>query len=332
MYLYALEMTYLFQLCHIPDICMYIHWLETRYLWDIPLSILHIHILLSDVLCLGWQGSGTLGWTWTCPILLYKMTVQVCSWNLGMLPSLRKKATVGQSNASRAQCRLRLHHACMKHVVDFINKFCLTYSLIVCSHGKAVFLLCPWPISYISYTYAWYRWVYVGAFWIHYAWTVQRSLWHVCVPTGRVHAVGVQIPNFMWPTKIASTHNLATSCRCICTSGRCSGLVAGLLWECIAGEGGSWSCPQLFFTCHLRPTDRRLPKARRTHLWWGRYCTGILQHLWTAGPAVPAQFWTYGQAGCWEVLLTPVCSGEWYRLGIEGYPWYILSHPNFPNL
>ena len=40
---------------------------------------------------------------------------------LGMLPSLKKKATVGQSNAWRAQRRLRLFHACMKHVVDFIR-------------------------------------------------------------------------------------------------------------------------------------------------------------------------------------------------------------------
>jgi hypothetical protein len=24
-------------------------------------------------------------------------------------------------------------------------------------------------------------------------------------------------------------------------------------------------CPQLFFTCHLRPTDRLLPKARHTY-------------------------------------------------------------------
>jgi hypothetical protein len=43
---------------------------------------------------------------------------------LGMLPFLKKKATVGQSDAWRAQRRLRLHHACKTHVVDFINKFC----------------------------------------------------------------------------------------------------------------------------------------------------------------------------------------------------------------
>jgi hypothetical protein len=60
---------------------------------------------------------------------------------LGMLPFLKKKATVGQSNAWHAQRRLRLHHACMTHEVDFINKFCLTESHIMCSHGMVVFLL-----------------------------------------------------------------------------------------------------------------------------------------------------------------------------------------------
>jgi hypothetical protein len=62
---------------------------------------------------------------------------------LGMLPSLKKKATVGQSNAWRAQCSLRLHHACMKHVVDSINKVCSTDSHIMCTDGKVVFLLYP---------------------------------------------------------------------------------------------------------------------------------------------------------------------------------------------
>jgi hypothetical protein len=116
-----------------------------------------------------------------------------------MLPSLKKKVTVGQSNVWRAQHCLRLHHACMKHVVDFINNFCSTDSHIMCAHGKVVFLLCLWPISYSSHTYARYRCVYVGAFWIHYAWTVpvQRSLWLVCVPTGRVYAVGVPIPGLI---------------------------------------------------------------------------------------------------------------------------------------
>jgi hypothetical protein len=62
---------------------------------------------------------------------------------LGMLPSLKKKATVGQSNAWRAQCSLRLQYACMKHLVDSINKFCSTESHIMYADGKVVFLLYP---------------------------------------------------------------------------------------------------------------------------------------------------------------------------------------------
>jgi hypothetical protein len=37
----------------------------------------------------------------------------------------------------------------------------------------------------------------LSEFRVHYAWTVQRSRWLVCVPTGRVHAVGVLIPDLM---------------------------------------------------------------------------------------------------------------------------------------
>ena len=50
---------------------------------------------------------------------------------LGMLPALKKKPTVGQSTAWRTlpsdsrlpQRRLRMHHACMQHVVDSVNRF-----------------------------------------------------------------------------------------------------------------------------------------------------------------------------------------------------------------
>jgi hypothetical protein len=40
------------------------------------------------------------------------------SWRvLRMLPALKKKATVGQSNAWRAKRRLRLHHECMNSLI-----------------------------------------------------------------------------------------------------------------------------------------------------------------------------------------------------------------------
>ena len=39
--------------------------------------------------------------------------------------------------------RLGLHHACMKHMVDSIKKFCSTDSHIMCADGKVVFLSYP---------------------------------------------------------------------------------------------------------------------------------------------------------------------------------------------
>jgi hypothetical protein len=122
---------------------------------------------------------------------------------LGMPPSLKKKATVGQSNAWRAQRHLRLHHACMKYrdVVDSIKKFCSTDSHIMCADGKVVFFL---YIHDLSHTYLTHM-PDIGtsmlglstSFWVRYAWTVQRSRLLVCVPKGSVHAVGVPIPYLM---------------------------------------------------------------------------------------------------------------------------------------
>jgi hypothetical protein len=43
---------------------------------------------------------------------------------LGMMPSVRKSATLAQSDTWRKERRLRLHHACISHVVDMVNRFC----------------------------------------------------------------------------------------------------------------------------------------------------------------------------------------------------------------
>ena len=58
---------------------------------------------------------------------------------LGMLPALKRKACVRESNAWRAQRRLRLHHACMKHVVDSINGFCSADKHLLCADGKVIY-------------------------------------------------------------------------------------------------------------------------------------------------------------------------------------------------
>ena len=58
---------------------------------------------------------------------------------LGMLPALKKKPTVGQSTAWRAQRRLRLHHACMQHVVDSVNRFCSADTHVLCADGQVMY-------------------------------------------------------------------------------------------------------------------------------------------------------------------------------------------------
>ncbi len=50
---------------------------------------------------------------------------KACAWRiLGMMPGLRKSATLAQSVTWRKERRLRLHLACVAHVVDMINRFC----------------------------------------------------------------------------------------------------------------------------------------------------------------------------------------------------------------
>ncbi len=44
---------------------------------------------------------------------------RACAWRvLGMIPSLRKSATLDQTDSWRKDRRLRLHHACIAHVAE----------------------------------------------------------------------------------------------------------------------------------------------------------------------------------------------------------------------
>ena len=67
-----------------------------------------------------------------------------------MLPALRKKPTVAQLNAWRAQHRLRLHHASMKYVVDSVNRFCSADTHVLCADGKVIFHRYPVLIPCIN--------------------------------------------------------------------------------------------------------------------------------------------------------------------------------------
>jgi molybdenum cofactor biosynthesis enzyme MoaA len=55
---------------------------------------------------------------------------------LGMMPSLRKSATLAQTDTWRKDRRLRLHHACIAHVVEMVNQFCNEDKYILYADGK----------------------------------------------------------------------------------------------------------------------------------------------------------------------------------------------------
>ncbi len=62
---------------------------------------------------------------------------KVCAWRvLGMMPSLKKSATLDQTDTWRKDCRLQLNHACIAHVVDMVNRFGSEDKHILCADGQ----------------------------------------------------------------------------------------------------------------------------------------------------------------------------------------------------
>ena len=62
---------------------------------------------------------------------------KAAAWRvLGMMPSLRKSAPLDQTDTWRKDRRLRLHHACIGHVVEMINKFASEDKYILCADGQ----------------------------------------------------------------------------------------------------------------------------------------------------------------------------------------------------
>ena len=74
---------------------------------------------------------------------------------LGMMPGLRKSATLAQSDTWRKDRRLRLrvHHACIAHVVDMVNRFCGEDKHILCADGQVHTCLMLSCTMYILSTY-----------------------------------------------------------------------------------------------------------------------------------------------------------------------------------
>ena len=62
---------------------------------------------------------------------------KAAAWRvLGMMPSLRKSATLDQTDTWRKDRRLRLHHACIAHVVEMVIKFASEDKYILCADGQ----------------------------------------------------------------------------------------------------------------------------------------------------------------------------------------------------
>ena len=62
---------------------------------------------------------------------------KACAWRvLGMMQSLRKSATLAQTDTWQKDRRLRLHHAGISHIVNMINKFGSEDKHILCADGK----------------------------------------------------------------------------------------------------------------------------------------------------------------------------------------------------
>ena len=64
---------------------------------------------------------------------------KACAWRvLCMMPSLKKSATLAQTDSWRKDRRLRLHHAGLGHIVNMINKFGSEDKHILCADGKVM--------------------------------------------------------------------------------------------------------------------------------------------------------------------------------------------------
>ncbi len=62
---------------------------------------------------------------------------KTAAWRvLGVMPSLRKSATLAQTDTWRKERRLRLHHAGIAHLVNMVNKFGSEDKHILCADGQ----------------------------------------------------------------------------------------------------------------------------------------------------------------------------------------------------
>jgi hypothetical protein len=80
---------------------------------------------------------------------------KACAWRvLGMMPSLKKSATLAQTDSWRKDRRLRLHHAGLSHIVNMINKFGSEDQHILCADGQVMICIYTYILLYtVIYMY-----------------------------------------------------------------------------------------------------------------------------------------------------------------------------------
>ena len=62
---------------------------------------------------------------------------KAAAWRvLGIMPTLRKSATLEQTDTWRKERRLRLHHAGIAHLVKMLNKFASEDKHLLCADGQ----------------------------------------------------------------------------------------------------------------------------------------------------------------------------------------------------
>ncbi len=62
---------------------------------------------------------------------------KAAAWRvLDIMPTLRKSATLEQTDTWRKERRLRLHHAGIAHLVEMLNKFASEDKHLLCADGQ----------------------------------------------------------------------------------------------------------------------------------------------------------------------------------------------------
>jgi hypothetical protein len=149
---------------------------------------------------------------------------KAAAWRvLGMMPSLRKSATLEQTDTWRKERRQRLHHAGLAHLVEMVNKFASEDKHVLCADGQvqmSMYEVCtsiymvhtmdvPVHTEYVPVCSMYvlrhgnYRCGVAELIWIPSAWMALRWLSTAFAPRGRAPRAGVRTVS--WRTGIAES-------------------------------------------------------------------------------------------------------------------------------